>query len=612
MKSYKLKLYIICIAIISIVVPVSAKNSFVLQPVRDVVQGSRFQIVFQYSTSGELNSVPTFTERPELKGCQLLYGPAQSFSQQFQMTNGQSSSQTIVQYTFTYKAETEGEVTIPSVSISVGGSNYKSKSQSFNIVKNTNPQAQSPSQPTPGASSQNSTSKVTPQDLMVNISFSKSRVYEQEPVIATIKLYVRYDKNFTIDGSSFKTNKLPVFDGFLSEDLPVASGENIERYNDKVYYTFELKRVLLFPQKAGQLKVHSGEYEITALEREAVNYGFWGSTYKTIPRHMSTATNTATLNVEALPHPKPYDFSGAVGKFSLKSELQPDMISTNEAGTYSLIIEGKGNIKYLTIPEVEFPSTFDKYTAKTDINANFNGSTYSGTYRIDYPFVPQEMGKFAIPAKSFTYFDLSKKEYVTLEAPAYDINVLRGSGSHSAVVQKTVNAEMQDIMHIHMLPEEVKTLSAPIIRSVWYWIVFTAIFMALVSATIVYRRHIKQSADIAGRKLARANRVATKRFKTAAAHMKAHRSDQFYEELAQALKGYIGDKLGIPPSQLISDTITERLTLYGANQEDAANVLDVLNECEMARFTPSQSDAAMSDVYNRAFTAIKSIEGIKK
>ncbi len=93
--------------------------------------------------------------------------------------------------------------------------------------------------------------------------------------------------------------------------------------------------------------------------------------------------------------------------------------------------------------------------------------------------------------------------------------------------------------------------------------------------------------------------------------MKAHKDEQFYEELASALKGYIGDKLGIAQSQLISSTIAEKLEAYGASEQTAAEVLEVLDECEMARFTPNRSDSAMADIYNRASAAIKSIEDVK-
>ena len=90
--------------------------------------------------------------------------------------------------------------------------------------------------------------------------------------------------------------------------------------------------------------------------------------------------------------------------------------------------------------------------------------------------------------------------------------------------------------------------------------------------------------------------------------MRQHQSDQFYNELANALRGYIGDKLSMAPSQLISDVIADKLTTYGAAPQDVQAVID----CEMARFTPTAADeSAMRDIYNRAASAIKAIEDVK-
>ena len=65
------------------------------------------------------------------------------------------------------------------------------------------------------------------------------------------------------------------------------------------------------------------------------------------------------------------------------------------------------------------------------------------------------------------------------------------------------------------------------------------------------------------------------------------------------------------PSQLISDTISEKLLAKGISAETVDSVLRVLDECEMARFTPTQSDSAMHELYNQASAAIKSIEDSK-
>ncbi len=145
-----------------------------------------------------------------------------------------------------------------------------------------------------------------------------------------------------------------------------------------------------------------------------------------------------------------------------------------------------------------------------------------------------------------------------------------------------------------------------------YWLTFIIAVAILIAIAIIYRRQLKFNADVKGRKHARANRVVSKRLKSAREFMKAHENEKFYAELAKAMWGYISDKLSIAPSQLIRDNIASQLENYGASEQTAKDVLSVLDECEMARFTPQHSDQEVAQLYDQAVAAIKSLEDVKK
>jgi hypothetical protein len=136
--------------------------------------------------------------------------------------------------------------------------------------------------------------------------------------------------------------------------------------------------------------------------------------------------------------------------------------------------------------------------------------------------------------------------------------------------------------------------------------------IALIAVIIVYRRQIRLNADIKGRKLARAGRVATRRLKSARTLMNAHKNEEFYAELSRALWGYVSDKLGIAPSQLMRDNISEKLSEIGASEDTIKGIIDVLDECEMARFTPEHSDEEIANLYDKTVATIKSMENVTK
>lgn len=585
-----------------------AKVTFQLIPRQNVISGTNFQITFRLTVEDESLSNISMPQAPALEGCKFLSGPNQTTSQRFtQIINGRESSSAMIDLTCLYRAGDPGKVKIPPVTINIGGKAYTSGEGSFEILP---PDANSNSNSAQGnIGGSQSAPQANLSEYFVRVIFSKSSVYEQEGVIAITKLYRPANNRTGIRLEAVP--RMPVYEGFLSDDLDANPEGQVENYNGKNYFTYELSRVLLFPQKSGTLKVTSGTYTLKI--QEQVGYiqmhGFPTARYQEYT--YTTPLTTGTINVKALPEPRPLDFCGAVGNFSVTANLTPEQLRTNESATYSLTFKGNGNVKYLTVPTVEFPSTFDKYSSKTDIRASVSGSTYTGSYTVDFPVVPQEVGEYTIPEQTFSYFDLSSQKYVQVSVPAFPVDVKRGATVAVASEQKEVDASMNDILHIKPLGETIVPVAQPVFSTWWYWLVWSLALLFIVIVFFVYRHQMKLAADVAGRRNARANRVANKRFKAAAAFMKSHQDEKFYDELARALKGYIGDKLGIAPSGLISDTIAEKLSAYGASQETVGSVLHVLDECEMARFTPTRSDGAMKDLYQTASAAVKSIEDVK-
>ncbi len=60
------------------------------------------------------------------------------------------------------------------------------------------------------------------------------------------------------------------------------------------------------------------------------------------------------------------------------------------------------------------------------------------------------------------------------------------------------------------------------------------------------------------------------------------------------------------------DNIAEKLRSFGASAETTDQVIDVLDLCEMARFTPNHSDREVAELYDKAVAAIHGIESVRK
>lgn len=596
----------------------AAQTSFQVIPPRNVIAGNRFAVTYRLS-----NGEGTSLNAPAISGCKLLNPqPGVSTSQSYQIINGQASSSSTVEYTFIYRAEEEGTFTIPAASIIADGKKLTSQPAKFTVLpadKATQGQQQGgygygygrqPQQSVhvDDMASQDDTSRpISKDDIFVRIILNKSHAYEQEAIECTIKLYTKFQRI-----NSFMMTSPPTFDGFLIEEVDTQAALNaVENYKGQNYVTAVLKKCIIFPQKSGKLTINSGKYDLSVVQIERVSNG-WFISGRPVEKDVHLQPFTSTVDITPLPEPRPAGFDNAVGSFTFESRLSPEKLKTGEAASLEYIVTGTGNIKYLHEPKPELPTEFEQFTPKTDYRTRVSGATVTGTMVVDYTLVPQSVGTFRIPDQKFIYFDPAKRGYVTLTAPGYTMDIAKGSGTSVSAEQMEIEAKNTDILHIKTGTKNLSKVHQPVIFNWWYWAVPVLLVLALVTAVLVYGRQVRLNADVAGRRNARANKVARRRLRAAEKFMKARQPEQFYEAMLKAMWGYLGDKLSMPVSQLTRQNILETLLSRGVTQENADKVIEVLDQCEMARYTPdSSSEASVEALYEEATRTINSLEKSK-
>lgn len=627
----RLKTIIIAVLIAAFSTISAVAQSVSLQVNPQAIQGQRFAVTVVINDG---DTRLTRNDAPQLEGCTLLGEPGRTTMQSIQIVNGRQSASTGVNYTFTYLADKAGTVTIPPIKVNVDGKSLQTQQRTITILPPDQANQRrgssgygygsaidemeelmnelmggSPSRPRQQQQQQApQQSKFNPSDFLVVVSLSKSNIYEKEAVIATIKLYSKHDI------TRFQPVVMPQFEGFLSEEIDVSDQTpQQEHYNGQNYYSLVLKKCLLYPQRAGRLTINSGTYDVSLRTVDYISYGFY-STPIYNEHNITTKSNSLTVNVKPLPIPIPPSFNGAVGDFDISTSLTPEQLRTNEAAKYVLTVSGIGNLTHLGEPIINFPATVEEYTPTGETDARFNGSNMQGKYTATYTFVPQEVGTLKINSWDFTYFNPSTGKYVTVTLPEYTRNVARGIAT-SAPVSSSANidvSKIRDIRHIHKVnPDELSMTPRHLFRSAWYLPAYLIAIALLVAALIVYRRHIKAAADVQGRKIKKARSVAAKRLQKARQAMQAHRSEEFYAALSAALWGFLSDKLKMPASSLTRDNVAGTLEQAGANSELVNKTITLLDECEMARFTPSHSDSEMSTLYTEASEIIDTLNRLK-
>lgn len=583
-----------------------AQVSFTAHAPRQVVQGNKFDVKFVLRNAEGKN----FNE-PKIEGATKLYGPSVSTSYSSSWVNGKSSSSSSQEYTLLYRADNPGTYKIPAATIEAEGKQYSTSALTIEVLPQDKSTQQNSSQ-TQGVrvddiNTQSASKNVTENDLFVRINMSKQKVYEQEAVVCTIKLYTKYNI------SHFLTTLQPSFDGFLIEELPLEpSFNNVEHYNGQNYMVAELKKCILFPQKSGKLTITSGNYDVTAVQYEQVRSMF-GIIRQPIERQLQVKSNSVTVNILPLPEPKPSTFNGAVGQFSVKTEVKPNNFKTYEAATYIYNISGTGNIKYIQAPAINFPSQFDVYDPQSNVESKSIGNNVKGSSKFEYTFIPQYVGEYEIPASEFTYFDPSKAKYVSIDVPAIPVSVAKGVAVASdAVVSKELELKNKDILHIKTGNLNLKKEHSLFLNSMSYWFWYILPLMLLLGTMWYYRKTIKDRSNVQLLKNKRANKVAKKRLKQAQTFLKQNDSNSFYAEILKAIWGYLSDKLNIPISELNKENISAELEKYGADENIIRELLSILDKCEFAQYAPELSGSNISEVYEQVSEIMDNLENTKK
>ena len=230
---------IINLIVMFLTVAIVQAASFTVEAPRQVVEGNKFNVTFVLNNGEGSGFTP-----PEVSGAKLIYGPSVSHSYSSSWVNGKSSHSSSEEYTMIYKATQTGKCHIGAASVVVDGKRMATKAFTIEVLPSGSSQPSQQTQRTPGAPTpysdpmtQSADKEVSGKDLFVRIEMSKPRVYEQQAVVCTIKLYTKYQV------SQFMPTIQPSFDGFLIEEIPMQPSLNkVETLNGQQYMVAILSR----------------------------------------------------------------------------------------------------------------------------------------------------------------------------------------------------------------------------------------------------------------------------------------------------------------------------------------------------------------------------------
>jgi len=544
----------------------------------------RLRVDFEMNKDGDNFNPPSF------ESFTVVGGPSQSISNSW--INGvKSFSKT---YSYFLAPKKRGNFTIGQATIEIDGETFKTLPVTVTVTAAVD----KPKDP-------NDPDYIVNQNIHLVAEVSKTNPYLNEAITVVYKLFVSENTGV----SNWRELDIPRYNDFWSQNIDI-KGIKIQNgtYKGEDYRYVVLRKTVLYPQKSGLLEIEPLTLDITVDVPTNRRDIFGGRLMQSV--HRTVAAGKRTINVKPLPEEgKPINFSGAVGDFDFNVTTSKTTLRATEALEAKVQVSGNGNLKLFKLPVLTLPSALEVYEPEHNEKISVSLRGMSGQSSDAYTIVPSYQGKYPIPSITFSYFSLKEKRYKTLSSGELVVDVTEGPVNNNS---QAVSSTKQNILSTGSQFASFKTKTnflntkrTTFFNSLSFWMLLLVPFLAIPVAVILRRKQEMRRGDTVGNRIRTGNKLARKYLREAKKTLGSKES--FYNALERALHNYLKSKLNIETSDFSKEKIQELLQTKSAKDAAISQFIELLTNCEMARYAPF-SNVEMEQDYNKASNVISLID----
>ena len=547
------------------------------------------RVDFKMNKDGDNFTPPSFND------FRVVGGPNQSVSNSW--INGVRSFTKTYSYFLT--PIKKGKFTIGQASIEIDGDIYKTLPVQIQV-----------SEAVQSSLSPGSPSSVLNDDIELNIEVSKSETYLNESISVEFKLLFNPKINVTNLGEIDS----PEFNNFWSQNIKIPRLEiKSTSYKGQRYNYVTWKRALLFPQKSGNLELLPLTLDVT-VDIPTNRRDFFGNV---IYSQTSKKVSSKKKNIKVKEFPsqgKPESFNGAVGKFDVSLFSSKSELKATESFQLELKVNGRGNLKLFSLPEIKVPSSLEKYDPefKEDIKSSISGM--NGQISNTYTIVPQFQGKYPIPAVEFSYFDPEAKKYVTIKTNESIIDVTEGPMNSDFINNSGLSSNQNNTIqtigqfnYIKLSSKFYNINSKKLLDSkLWLYTLLSIPFLIFI-VTILLLKVTRKSISDSDLITKNAEKLARKYLENA--KIDISNKESFYSSLDQALFNFFKSKYMIRKEDFSKYKIKSILIKENISKKVINDVIELIESCEIARYTPASAEDMDKD-YEKAVQILTNFENL--
>ena len=550
----------------------------------------RLRIDFEMNKDGD-NFNP-----PDFEGFTVVGGPNTSVSNSW--INGVRSYSKI--YSYFLAPKSQGKFNIKQATIEIDGEIYKTQVVTIQVTKAVDK-----------PKDENDADYIASQNIHLVAEVSKNNPYLNEAITVVYKLYVSTDTGV----SNWREIDNPRFNDFWSQNIEI-KGLKVQNgtYNGEDYRYVVLRKTVLYPQKTGKLEIEPLSLDVTVDVPTNKRDFFGGRLMSQV--HRTISAGSRTIDVKPLPEAgKPEDFTGAVGDFKFNVITSKTELNASESLQAKVEVTGNGNLKLFQLPKLNLPSSLEVFEPEHTENVTTNLDGMRGSISDSYTIVPQYKGKYPIPSITFSYFDLKTETYKRISSGEIVVDVLEGPTNSSTgdntfasinnETKQQVVLSNDQFAFVKTNPNLTSIKPNYFFKTTWFWNSLLLPLLAIPLAIVLRRKKEERDADVFGNRIRKADKLAKKYLSEAKKAL--GNKEAFYIALEKALHNYLKAKLHIETSEFSKDKIESLLLKRKVEDSAVKEFISLLENCELARYTPI-TEVEMHQDYDKAAKTISQID----
>ena len=559
--------------------------------------GDRARLTITVEEAADVDAPPAI---PNIQGLRIRSGGQQT---NISIVNGAMSRSITFEYIVT--ALKEGDFVIPPIDVEVGGDVRRSQPLQFKVV--------AAGTPPPGSSGQvpDDSRPEAAEDgqVFVRAIVDRGSAYVGQQI--TLRFQFFQASGFTVLDSRLESP--PETPGFWREEMPPQ--RTFSQVVDGRPYRVTEILYALFPTQTGTLEIGPGVVEcVVRDQRRSRNrrdpFSLFGSLFE--ERRIRLRSRPVSVTVRALPKPEPEDFTGGVGTYRLRAELDRTEIPQNESTTLTLTVEGSGNVSAVGEPSLEHLRDFRAYSPISEVTAETKDDKVGGRKEFSIVLVPETAGDRVLPPVELSYFDPLKKRYRRLQTDSLRVKVLPAVGG-SPAAGGDVSRVGWDLREIRA-ESEWSSIGDRIWRRFGFWAV-QGVPLLLLAGSLFLRRRRDHEANNAEQLRARR---APKRFLEEIQSL-GHRGgdsevlspSKGFEQLQTALERCLSHRFHFSVVGRSRRDLESHLRSVGMKVEAWERLAALLERCDYARFaSQTVSDVDLQEALTSAERVAGDLEAI--